>query len=411
MEIIPKHFDRELNLSELLAGAKLARLESYLAVLLAVPFRLVTAGGVRLLGRDEPFEGGQRLAIRHDLEPLGYLESNEVDEAKLQAAAGLVELMLQVSARYHMAAELHIESVQASYVALQQEHAALQASEARYKALSESLEQRVQEQVAMIETAQRQLYHAEKMASVGQLAAGVAHEINNPIGFIRSNLSTAIDYLGKLRNLVPLVKAGDMAQLAVKWRAADMDFILEDFAALTKESVDGADRVARIVAELKGFSNVDQAEEEVADLNQNIRTTAAMLQSQFTTHEANLMLDLGETPRILCLPAHLNQLLVNLISNALQAVPRGGTVTVKTDQVGEELRVQVIDNGCGISPDILPKIFDPFFTTRDVGQGTGLGLAVARDVVNTHGGRIEVESTLGEGTTVSVYLPLGVTAT
>jgi signal transduction histidine kinase len=112
-------------------------------------------------------------------------------------------------------------------------------------------------------------------------------------------------------------------------------------------------------------------------------------------------------PRILCLPAHLNQLLVNLISNALLAVPRGGSVTVKTDQVGEELRVQVIDNGCGIPPDILPKIFDPFFTTRDVGQGTGLGLAVARDVVNAHGGRIEVESRLGAGTTFTVLLPLG----
>jgi two-component system NtrC family sensor kinase len=404
VEIYPKHFDREFSLKELLAGNTLERLGRCLDALLGAPYRLTSTSGALLLGEADALAQPRRIPIHHDLEPLGYLESEQADEEKFNAAAALIELMLQVSARYYMAAELHIESVQASYEALKQKHVALQESEASYKALSESLEQRVQQQVQTIETAQRQLYHAEKMASVGQLAAGVAHEINNPIGFIRSNLATAGGYVDKLCHLAALIKAGDNIQLINFWHDADMDFLMEDFGALLKESIDGADRVARIVAELKGFSNVDQAEEEVADLNENIRTTASILKSRFEG-QAELKLELGEIPRIMCLPGHLNQLFVNLITNALQAVPRGGSVTVTTDVADDNLRIRVIDNGHGIPADLLQKIFDPFFTTREVGQGTGLGLAVARDVVNVHGGRIEVESQEGIGTTFTVYLP------
>ncbi len=405
MEINARTFDRELDLAELLASVPLARLAQMLAALLGGDFRLVTTGGKLILGNASPFAQPRRVVIRHDLEALGYLESVVADEARLAAAAGMVELMLQLSARYHMAAELHIETVQEDYAALQQKHAALKESEARYKSLSEELEARVKQQVNIIETAQRQLYQAEKLASIGQLAAGVAHEINNPIGFIRSNLGTAQQYVGDLERLAALMKAGDMAQFQAAWEAANMEFVAEDFAALLRESVDGADRVAKIVADLKGFSNVDQSEEEVVDLNDNLRFVSNVLAGQIKD-KAELVLELGTLPRILCLPGHLNQVFLNLLLNAAQAIAERGRIVVRSEVAGNEIHIHISDNGCGIPEGNLDRIFDPFFTTRQVGSGTGLGLTVCRDIVQTHGGRIEVKSKEGEGTTFTVVLPI-----
>ena len=406
MEISPRPFDRELNLHDLLSGISLEKLGGIIQVLLGGEFRLATVGGEAVLGRSEPFSAVRRVPVRHDLEPVGYLESPTADEVRLAAVTGMVELMLHVSARYHMAAELHIETVQEDYATLQQKHAALQESEARYKALSEELEARVREQVKTIESAQRQLYQAEKLASIGQLAAGVAHEINNPIGFIRSNLSTAQQYVGTLERLAVLMKAGNMAQFQAAWQAADMEFVAEDFAALLGESVEGADRVAKIVSDLKGFSNVDQAEEEVVDLNDNLRFACNVLAGQIRD-KAELILELGVLPKTLCLPGHLNQVFLNLLLNAAQAITDRGRIEVRSEVAGSEIRIRISDNGCGIPEGNLDRIFDPFFTTRQVGSGTGLGLTVCRDIVQAHGGRIEVESRVGAGTTFTLYLPVG----
>ena len=399
MELEPRTFDREFDLAELLAGMPLARMAQILTTLLGGEFRLVTIGGRLMLGRAEPFAQPRRAAIRHDLEALGHVESASADEARLSAAAGMMELMLQLSARYLMAADLHIETVQEDYASLKE-------SEARYKALSEVLEARVRQQVETIETAQRQLYQAEKLASIGQLAAGVAHEINNPIGFIRSNLGTAQQYVRDLSRLAAQMKTGDIAQCRAAWEQADMGFVMEDFAALLGESVDGADRVAKIVSDLKGFSNVDQAEEEIVDLNDNLRFASNVLAGQLKD-KAELVLELGALPKTLCLPGHLNQVFLNLLLNAAQAIADQGRITVQSDAAGNEIRIRISDNGCGIPAGNLDRIFDPFFTTREVGSGTGLGLTVCRDIVQAHGGRIEVESKVGVGTTFTVYLPVG----
>ena len=404
MDISPRPFDRELNIQELLAGISLERLGGVLQALLGSDFRLVGADGKRLLGSAEVFTQPRRAGINHDLEQLGLLESATADDAHLAAAAAMMELMLRLSARYHMAAELHVETVHADFAALQQKHAALKESEARYKALSAELEVRVKEQVGIIESAQRQLYQAEKLASIGQLAAGVAHEINNPIGFIRSNLSTALQYVARLARLEPVVKSGDMAQFQSAWKAADMEFLLEDFAALLGESVEGADRVAKIVSDLKGFSNVDQAEEEFVDLNDNLRFACNVLAGQ-VGDRVELALNLGTLPKILCLPGHLNQVFLNLLLNASQAIPDRGRIEVGSVVAGDEIRISIRDNGCGVPEGNLGRIFDPFFTTRQVGSGTGLGLTVSRDIVQAHGGRIEVESKIGAGTTFTVVLP------
>ncbi len=399
MEITPRHFDRELDIQELLSGVSLERLGGILKVLLGGDFRLVGADGRGLLGSAEPFAQPRRAEIHHDLELLGQLESASADESRLSAAAAMIELMLRLSARYHMAADLHIETVQEDYASLKE-------SEARYKALSEELEVRVKEQVKIIEATQRQLYQAEKLASIGQLAAGVAHEINNPIGFIRSNLGTAQQYVRDLSRLVALMKTGDIAQFQSAWKEADMGFLLEDFTALLGESMEGADRVTKIVSDLKGFSNVDQAEEEVVDLNDNLRFACNVLAGQIKD-KAELVLELGVLPKTLCLPGHLNQVFLNLLLNAAQAITDRGRIEVCSEMAGNEIRIRIHDNGCGIPEGSLGRIFDPFFTTRPVGSGTGLGLAVCHDIVQAHGGRIEVESEVGVGTTFTVYLPVG----
>ena len=411
MDTRPHTFDRELGIRELLSGVSAQRLEELIGALLGGEFRLVDARGERVLGRSQPFAAPQRVAVEHELEALAHLEAEPGTAAQLKAVAGLLEQILRVSARYHMAADLHIETVQEDYAALQQKHAALQASETRYKALSEQLEERVKAQVQTIETAQRQLYQAEKLASIGQLAAGVAHEINNPIGFIRSNLSTARQYVRDLGNLGDLLASGDLARFHAAWKASDMSFVLKDFAELLNESIDGADRVAKIVADLKGFSNVDRAEEEMVDLNDNLQAVCSVVAGQFRGR-VELLQDLHPLPKLLCLPGHLNQVFLNLLLNAAQAVSEAGLSTpgqveVLSDMADGQIRIRIRDNGCGIPEGNLERIFEPFFTTRPVGSGTGLGLTVSRDIVQAHGGRIDVESRVGAGTTFTIHLPIG----
>ncbi|BCB26312.1 hypothetical protein SKTS_11980 [Sulfurimicrobium lacus] len=396
-------FDREFGLAELLAGIPREKLQKTLVLLLGGAFRLVDANGAALIGAAAPMSGARRAPLALELEPIGYLECACADESRLQSGSLMLELLLRGVARYKMASGLHLEAVQADFEKLGRKHAALEESEARYKALSEQLEQRVREQIGVIEDTSRQLYQAEKLASVGRLAAGVAHEINNPIGFVRSNLSTSLSYVAKFAALGAALKAGQPGRAA--WNELDLDFVLEDFGELLQESVTGADRVAHIVADLKGFSNVDRGEEEMADLNDSLRQACSVIEGQLP-RGVTLVRALGEIPRILCLPGYLNQAFLNLLENAVQAVADGGEVKVQSQCADNEILIRISDNGCGIPDDVLPRIFEPFFTTRDVGQGTGLGLPVVRDIVQVHGGRVEVESHAGAGTSFTIHLPI-----
>ena len=399
-------FDRERTLAELLGGINADRLVRALAELAGGAVRLVDAAGAVVVGAPGAIADAVRLPLRVELEAVGYLETGNATPGRRVALATLVELLLKSGARYGMAAELHDEAVREDYAALERKHADLQASEARYRALAEELERRVQEQVKTIEAAQRQLYQVEKLAAVGQLAAGVAHEINNPIGFIRSNLSTARGYAATLAALKDAVAGGDGAQIAVAWQRLDLDFILKDFAELLDDSITGADRVARIVTDLKGFSNVDRPEEAVVDLNDNLRSACNVVATRLPAG-ATMATELHELPRILCLPGHLNQVFINLLLNAAQAVAAAsGRVAVRSVADAEEIRISIGDNGCGIAPENLSRVFDPFFTTRAVGQGTGLGLTVSRDIVQVHNGAIDIDSRPGAGTTVTLHLPL-----
>jgi len=397
-------FDQELSLGALLPAKEAGQLCGSLAMLLHSPVALEDLRGEVLAGdRGLPVES--RIELVLELEPIGYLLAPQADPVARGAAANLIRQMLIARARYLMAAGLHIASTQADYEELQRQNSALRESEAKYKELAAELEARVAEQVKVIDERQRQLYQAERLASVGQLAAGVAHEINNPIGFVRSNLSTAQNYLGKLAGLAAPVTA--LAGGAAVWKAADMDFTLDDFADLLRDSIGGVDRVARIVSDLKGFSSVDRPQEGFVDINE-LLTGACNIAEKTLAPGAALIRDLGPAKSFLCLPGQLSQAFLAVLGNAVQATAdKGplGEVRVSSRFDGRQTLIRIRDNGGGIDPVALPRVFDPFFTTRPVGQGTGLGLTVARDILRAHNGEIVVDSTPGEGTTVTLSLP------
>ncbi len=264
-----------------------------------------------------------------------------------------------------------------------------------------------------LQEAQQYLMQSEKLAAVGQLAAGMAHEINNPIGFIASNLTMLSRYqdtLGQVLEHYRLVES-DLAEdvrddLASLRQKADLDFVLEDARALLEETRGGVARVSKIVQDLREFSQVDSVGQwHWADLNHCLDTTLNLLGERLTG-AVEIQREYGALPRVECNLAELNQVFLSLLNNALQAMPAGGRLTLRSGQEGEQIFVEVEDSGDGIAAAALPHIFDPFFTTRPVGQGVGLGLSLAYGVIQQHGGQITVRSLVGIGTAFRVSLPI-----
>ena len=397
------YFDQDISLGELLKVVELDRLRVVLESMLGPELRLVTPDGAVMLGAAEPDPDAARVPFKLELEPIGYIESTRRDD--LPAAVVFMEILMQSAARYFMAAAIQMESVQQDYAELQEKNALLQSSEERYRQLAEGLEQRVSEQVRTIEATQRQLYQAEKLSSVGQLAAGMAHEINNPIGFIKSNLNAAVGYLEKFRRLGALLRDGqDAAQLHVVWQQEGLDQVLDDFNSLLTESNDGVVRVANIVSALKDFSSVDRVAETFVDINSLIQNTCHVTSGEFGAR-IKLTTELGVLPALRCHSARLGQVFLGLLLNAVQAIPERGEISIATSSDANEISVRISDTGKGIPEDVQARMFEPFYTTRSVGQGTGLGLTMARDVVQALGGRIEVQSQVGVGSTFTVLLP------
>lgn len=408
MRIIPRNqFDRDLNIHDLLKGIDTKKLYLVLKNILGESISLIDTNNKTIFGDYSEAKDVKRIPLTVQIETIAYLVCDNEDESIINNIALLLEQLLKSSERYHMASDLHLESVHADYEKLQKKHEALLASEEKYKELAGNLEQRVQEQVKTIDAAQRQLYQAEKMASVGQLAAGIAHEINNPIGFIRSNLSTANDYIEVISKFAMQLKEGnDSSALISYWQENDLDFTLDDFTTLLSESLDGADRVKCIVADLKDFSNVDCAEVSLTDLSEVVRSVCNVASSQIG-QKAVVELDLKELPKTRCESGHLGQVFLNMIQNAAQAIKHDhGKITVSTALIDEEIVIKISDNGCGIPQIQLDRIFDPFYTTQEVGSGTGLGLSVSMDIVKSNAGRIEVETQEEKGSTFIIYLPV-----
>jgi two-component system, NtrC family, sensor kinase len=264
-----------------------------------------------------------------------------------------------------------------------------------------------------VEDTQNQLLQSEKMAAIGQLAAGVAHEINNPIGFVNSNLGTLNGYVEKLLEVinayekceatVPNVPKEDLA--AVK-ADADLEFLRGDVRALLVESQDGLARVKKIVQDLKEFSHVDEAEWQEASLNDGIESTLNVVWSELK-YKAEVVREFGQLPPVRCIAAQVNQVLMNLLVNAAQAIDGRGTITVRSGCQGDQAWIEIADSGRGMPPEIQKRMFEPFFTTKPVGKGTGLGLSLSYDIiVKRHGGHFDVDSAPGKGTTIRVWLPV-----
>ncbi|MBI2278085.1 MAG: PAS domain S-box protein [Dechloromonas sp.] len=261
--------------------------------------------------------------------------------------------------------------------------------------------------------AQNQLLQSEKMASIGQLAAGVAHEINNPIGFVSSNLGTLHNYVDELLKLQESYEKlegnpndPELLEAVRQQRAtADLDFLRQDIPVLMRETADGVQRVRQIVKDLKDFSHVDEAEWQESDLHACLDSTLNVVWNELK-YKAKVVKEYGELPLVSCIPSQLNQVFMNLLVNAAQAISGQGTITIRTGSADDRVWVEVADTGQGIAPEHLKRIFDPFFTTKPVGKGTGLGLSVSYGIIKKHGGQIDVSSEPGHGTRFRVWMPI-----
>jgi len=263
-----------------------------------------------------------------------------------------------------------------------------------------------------IKNAQATMVQSAKMASLGQIVAGVAHELNNPIAFIYSNMHHLLEYVDNIKKMVAeydelktkLPKA-EQAKLKKLYKELDIEFILKDMEDLTRSCVDGANRTKEIVLGLRTFSRIEDSSFGVADLNEGLKNTMKLLITQFkdrvTVHE-----EYGKIPHIECNLSQLNQVFMNLISNAAHAIPHRGELWIRTYAKGKTVCVEIEDSGSGMTSDMLVKIFDPFFTTKKVGSGTGLGLSIAYGLIQKHNGTITVQSQVNKGTRFTISLPI-----
>ena len=260
----------------------------------------------------------------------------------------------------------------------------------------------------------QQLLQSEKMASIGQLAAGVAHEINNPIGYVSSNIGTLQNYITSLVTLIDdyekLESQTNKDSDALKYVQAkkddlDFDFLKQDIFELLTESRDGISRVKGIVQDLKDFSHVDENEWQHADLHKGLNSTLNIVNNEIKYH-TKVIKEYGDMPLIECMPSQLNQVFMNLLVNASHAIENQGIITIRTGHQENKVWIAIEDNGKGIPEDEIKRIFEPFYTTKPVGVGTGLGLSVSYSIIQKHNGQIDITSAEGQGTCFKVWLPI-----
>jgi two-component system NtrC family sensor kinase len=271
----------------------------------------------------------------------------------------------------------------------------------------------LQKAYAELKVAQSRILQQDKMASIGQLAAGVAHEINNPMGYIISNLTTLDKYVNKMKEFIceqnkvinELTAGKSVPSLSEKRNKIKLDYILDDANQLLRESLDGSDKIKTIVQGLKEFSHIDESAYKMADINSGIESTIKVLWNEFK-YKVTLKKEYGDIPVTRCNLQQLNQVFMNILMNAAYAIETRGEIRVKTWSDGIYIYISISDTGSGIPEDKINRVFEPFFTTKEVGKGTGLGLSIAYDIVKKHNGDIKVESAERKGTTFTIMIPL-----
>ncbi len=266
---------------------------------------------------------------------------------------------------------------------------------------------KLEEAFEVLKRTQSQLVQAAKMASLGQLTAGIAHEINNPINFVSGNINPLRKDLSDIRALLMEVKKGQKtsSELAQLYREYDIDYLLEEIDQLAMGIEEGALRTKEIVAGLRNFSRLDEDTFKQADINEGINSTLALLRSAMR-NKVEIHRDFGELPPVECLPGKLNQVFMNLLTNAIQAIEERGDIFITTKLVEDRVQISIRDTGHGMPPEVVERIFEPFFTTKDVGQGTGLGLSITYGIIQRHNGTIEVHSEPGKGTEFIIRIPI-----
>ncbi len=365
--------------------------------------------------------------VEYELEIKGYLGIHvTADDAcrreQGHAALNLLHQLMRLTHQTMLTSGLHGQVVEESYAQLKDKAEQLACSEEKYRKLSESLEIEVQNKTEEIRLAHAKLMQQEKMAAIGQLSAGMAHEINNPLGFILSNLETLKSYGDDLSKLLTGYRAlfelcrdhwseGDNAAIASQARivqedeqALDSEFLLADIPVLVDESMTGARRIKKIVKDLKAVARPGESQEEFINVHESIDAVLTIVENRFQDG-ITVSKSYGPVPLISGYPQEISQIWLNLIINALDAMEEEGMLEIVTKAEKGHVQVIICDSGHGISPEHLSKIFDPFFTTKDVGQGTGLGLHLVYHLATKHGGQIEVHSQVGQGSRFTVQLP------
>jgi len=282
----------------------------------------------------------------------------------------------------------------------------------------------LQETIKTLKTSNLQLLQSEKMASIGQLAAGVAHEVNNPVGFISSNLGTLRDYIEDVRQVIDAqrfsiktatecrdvehyaaINAKAIVNLNALLKKIDLDFLMGDMNDLLDESIDGVNRIRKIVADLLDFSRSHSSDYKHADINALLEKTLSMAWNELK-YKTEVNRDFGELPAVYCNDGKMAQVFLNLLLNASHAIEERGSITITTRHIGDDISIMIADSGVGIPKNIISNIFDPFFTTKNVSEGTGLGLHIVRSVIEAHQGTISVDSQVGQGASFIILLPV-----
>lgn len=366
--------------------------------------------------------------LHHELEPKGYLAAVFDDpgpEGRTPFGRTVGRFLRQYMHLKHqtlLTAGLHGTVVAETYTQLKKRAEQLALSEEKYRKLAGNLEMEVQRKTEEVRLAQAHMMHQEKLAAIGQLSAGMAHEINTPLGFIISNLNSLSQYGEDIAALTNRYKAlfsalnaagadppadgivNEIQAVASAEQELDLEFLLSDLDDLIKESIAGAQKIQKIVSDLKTVARPGIKDEELIDINRSIEALLTIIGNRLG-NGIDVRLDLTPVPLVKARAQDLNHAWLSLVLNAIDAMDGEGTLTIVTQSFRDRVRVKVADTGCGIAAEHLPRIFDPFYTTKDVGRGTGLGLHLAYHLINGIDGQINVESQEGRGTTFRVDLP------